>query len=768
MKRLFPILLALCVGCSQHEGMVKVNGGLLQGVPSENKADVSVFRGIRYAQAPVGDLRWAEPQPVEPWEGVITCDTFGPIAWQAGNAPGTFYGDEFYWQGTPDMDEDCLSLNIWAPTRTLGKKAGLPVALWIHGGAFQNGYGNEVTMDGDGWAARGVILVTINYRLGIFGFLSHPELTAEQGQSGNYGLMDQIAALKWVKDNIRAFGGDPSNITVFGQSAGAMSVKNLLISPEAQGLMAKAIIQSGGGLGTRGLAPSAGVSQERYDEQGKTLMDNAGFGSLKEMRAASAREIFTAPKGFVMLAPHNDGKYLTETFDEALFDGSMAQVPIMIGYNKDDMGMLAGASVDNFCAARDSLGFPVYEYEFLRELPTDEAHPASAAGAFHSAELWYMFGTLGNSWRPFTNADYVLSSRMLDAWTDFCKTGNPGWEAYPHKELLDTKLPREAAKPELAQAFGNYLQAVADSSEDLHSIMVLQHGKVLEEKFFVPDTAHILNSVSKTFTATAVGFAIEEGLLRLDTKVVDLFPESVPEGPQPYAKDITIRHLLTMNSGHGKDPTYAIRSGNGDWVREFLEWPIDYEPGTCYCYSSLGTYILSAAVQRVTGEKVVDYLDSRLWKPLGIEKPHWLESPAGINTGGWGLFLHTEDLARMGLCLLSGGKFAGRQVIPAAWVAEMSKAQVPCVNAGINERKLQEILAENPSIEYFSPEKSDWVQGYGYQMWRCRFGAFRADGANGQYIIMIPDKDAVVVTTAHIGNMQQEINLIWEHLLPVL
>ena len=761
-------MLALCVACSQPDGVVKVKGGLLRGVPSENRADVTVFRGIRYAKAPTGELRWAPPQPAEPWEGVVTCDSFGPIAWQRGNAPGTFYGDEFYWQGNPEMDEDCLFLNIWAPGKTLGRKAGLPVAFWIHGGAFQNGYGNEVTMDGDEWAARGVILVTVNYRLGTFGFLSHPELTEEQGQSGNYGLMDQIAALQWVKDNIKAFGGDPENITVFGQSAGAMSVKNLLVSPEAKGLMAKAIIQSGGGLGTRGLAPAAGVTQEVYDRQGKALMDNAGLTTLDQMRQASAQEIFTAPKGFVMLAPHNDGKYLTETFDEALFDGTMAQVPIMIGYNKDDMGMLGGESVDRFCAARDSLGFPVYEYEFLRELPTDEAHPSSAAGAFHSAELWYMFGTLDKSWRPFTNADHVLSARMLDAWTNFCKTGHPGWDAYPHKELLDTKLPRGEASQEMAQAFDKYLKAVADSSEDLHSIMVLQHGKVLAEKQMAPDTAHVLHSVSKTFTATAVGFAIEEGLLHLEDKIVDIFPESVPDKPQPWLKDISIRNLLTMNSGHGTDPTRTVRSGKDDWIRKFMEWPIDYEPGTCYCYNSLGTYILSAAVQKVSGEKVVDYLETRLWQPLGIERPHWLESPAGINTGGWGLYLHTEDLARMGLCLLNGGKFCGRQVIPAAWVAEMSKAQVPCVFAGLNERRMQEILAENHDVPYLSKETSDWVQGYGYQMWRCRHNAFRADGADGQYIIVIPDKDAVIVTTAHIGNMQQEINLIWDHLLPAL
>ena len=331
-------------------------------------------------------------------------------------------------------------------------------------------------------------------------------------------------------------------------------------------------------------------------------------------------------------------------------------------------------------------------------------------------------------------------------------------------------LPRGKASVALDEAFASYLQAVADSTENLHSILIIQHGKVLEEKFFVPDTAHILNSVSKTFTATAVGFAIHEGLLSLDDRIVDLFPESLPDRVSDTLARITVRHLLTMNSGHGTDPTYAVRSGEGDWIRAFMEWPIYYEPGTCYCYNSLGTYLLSAAVQKVTGEKVVDYLEPRLWQPLGIEKPFWQESPAGINTGGWGLYLHSEDLARMGLCLLGGGKFRGKQVIPADWVREMSSAQVPSVSAGVNEELVQQIRTdpESPLYAYFDPEQNDWMQGYGYQMWRCRHNAFRADGANGQYILILPDQDAVIVTTADIPNMRQELNLIWDCLLPVL
>ncbi len=434
MKRIVLSFLSatLLFSCSQDLPVLTVSGGLIRGIASEVPG-VIVYKGIPYAAPPVGELRWQAPQAVKPWEGVRVCDTFGPIGPQPGNAPGTFYGDEFYWEGTPEQSEDCLYLNVWAPA----KAKDLPVALWIHGGAYMNGYGYEVTMDGDEWARRGVILVTINYRLGTLGFLSHPELTVEQGQSGNYGTMDQIAALQWVHDNIAAFGGNPKRITVFGQSAGAMSVKTLLASPLSRDLMAGAIIQSGGGLSTRGLTPDN--SQADADALGEAIMDSAGLTRLSDMRAATTEEIMgatgkymAAGNGFVMLTPHLDGRILPQSFEEAFMDGSLAKVPILIGYNKDDMGGLGGEAVDRFCALRDSTGYPVFEYEFLREPPTDEAHPASAAGAFHSAELWYVFGTLGRSWRPFTEADYALSARMLDAWTSFCKTGNPGWPPYKH------------------------------------------------------------------------------------------------------------------------------------------------------------------------------------------------------------------------------------------------------------------------------------------------------------------------------------------------
>ena len=228
--------MALCLVAALAWGQsptIKVEGGMIQGVPSA-ASDVTVFRGIPYAAPPVGDLRWKRPQPVVKWKGVKVADTFSNNTVQS---------------------EDCLYLNVWTPANAVGNQnSKLPVAFWVHGGAYFNGYGHEITMDGDAWAKRGVILVTINYRLGIFGFLAHPELSAgtPDGTSGNYGTYDQIAALKWVHDNIAQFGGDPNNITVLGQSAGAASIKNLVSSPLSKGMIKNAIIQSGGGIGAFG------------------------------------------------------------------------------------------------------------------------------------------------------------------------------------------------------------------------------------------------------------------------------------------------------------------------------------------------------------------------------------------------------------------------------------------------------------------------------------------------------------------------------------
>lgn len=321
-------------------------------------------------------------------------------------------------------------------------------------------------------------------------------------------------------------------------------------------------------------------------------------------------------------------------------------------------------------------------------------------------------------------------------------------------------LPRAKATTELDKAFGEYLAAVEAAGQDLHSIMIVKDGKVVKEHWMgegAPDKLHILNSVSKTFTSTAVGLAIAEGKLSLSDKVVDLFPDKLPTEVSDNLKKVEVRHLLTMSGGHDTEPSRRTMPEGADWVEAFLAHPFEHEPGTYFWYNSMGTYMLSAIVQKVTGEKVIDYLTPRLFKPLAIEGATWQESPQGINAGGWGLYLKTEDLAKMGQLILRRGEWNGKQIVPAEWIDEMTTAHIDSRPAGMRPEQIT-----------FKAEDSDWLQGYGYQMWRCRHGAVRADGANGQYIIVMPEQNVVIAMTANIGDMQGEINLVWEHLLAAL
>jgi CubicO group peptidase (beta-lactamase class C family) len=324
-------------------------------------------------------------------------------------------------------------------------------------------------------------------------------------------------------------------------------------------------------------------------------------------------------------------------------------------------------------------------------------------------------------------------------------------------------LPRGKETPMMRQGLVAYIADAKAKKEDIHSIMIVQHGKIIASQWLgegAEDKPHIMHSVSKTFTSMAVGFAIAEGKLHLDDKVISFFPDKLPAEVSDNLKKLEIRHLLTMNSGHDTDPTQAVRNGKEDWVKAFLATPITHEPGTYFVYNSVGTYVLSAIVQKVTGQKVFDYLQTRLFEPLGIDGIHWEESPQGINCGGWGLYLKTEDMAKMGQFILQKGKWNGKQLIPASWIEQMTTKHVESCPAGIRP---EEVAARG-----MTKENSDWVQGYCYQMWRCRNDAVRADGANGQYIIVLPKKNAVIVTTAKVGNMQEEINLLYQYFLPLL
>lgn len=438
-KSIFTFTIALAAAltaCTEKNPVLTIEGGQIQGVQTETPG-VYVYRGIPYAEAPTGDLRWKEPQPVTPWQGIKVADTFCNACMQAAHQEGQFYTKEFFDEGDAPYSEDCLFLNIWTPAPgKINEK--LPVAMWIHGGGYTAGWSFEKEMDGEAWAKRDVILVTINYRLGIFGFLAHPELIAESpnNTSGNYGTLDQIAALNWIKNNITQFGGDPDNIMIFGQSAGAMSVETLVASPLAKPLINKAVIMSGGGISERSML--GGADLETAAQSGKAMMDWAGYDTLEKMRAASAQDIFNLVRNYsgateqrVSFAPNIDEYVSNESFSSAVRANRVADVPYMIGSVMDDLGMLGSSeAIGAFCIEREKAGNKAYTYQFARPLPGDDA------GAYHSSELWYIFHTLDRAWRPFTDEDNVLSNVMIDAWTNFAKYGDPNgsqdgeWTAY--------------------------------------------------------------------------------------------------------------------------------------------------------------------------------------------------------------------------------------------------------------------------------------------------------------------------------------------------
>ena len=415
-----------------------------------------VFKGIPYAKPPVGNLRWKAPQETESWDGIYEATRFSCKAVQGEQNVG-FYGKEFYADPAyaAQTSEDCLYLNIWAPGKAehtelpkkgTGTDAGLPVAFWIHGGAFMSGYGSEQEFDGAAYAKRGVILVTINYRLNVYGFLAHPWLSAESdnGVSGNYGILDQIAALKWVYDNIGAFGGDPDNITIFGQSAGAMSVQTLLSSELTGNMIAKAILQSGGSYG-KGIHRD--MPLQEAEEYGVRFAKLAGAKDLEELRAMSVQDLekpfgqmmeeaFTSGKG-LFLVPNIDHCLLKQGYNNTIEEKKLKHIPYLLGSTKNDIMVtkeeLAAGGRGNLyegCAAfshkmEELWNEPSYVYYFTRQMPGDEE------GAFHSSELWYMFGTVKRCWRPLTEADEELSERMLDYWTNFMKNGTPNGDGLP-------------------------------------------------------------------------------------------------------------------------------------------------------------------------------------------------------------------------------------------------------------------------------------------------------------------------------------------------
>lgn len=319
----------------------------------------------------------------------------------------------------------------------------------------------------------------------------------------------------------------------------------------------------------------------------------------------------------------------------------------------------------------------------------------------------------------------------------------------PEKADNDTSHPiTPESRGVSSKAILDFIEAVEDERpDDMHSIIILRHGKKITEGYWAPYNAesnHMLFSLSKSFTSTAIGIAQDEGLLSIYDPVISFFPESLPDSISPSLKSMRIKDLLRMSTGHDQDATGRLRGAGTNWVEAFLSMGVEHKPGTHFVYNSAATYMLSAIIQKVTGETLLEYLMPRLFEPLGIPNPRWDVDPDGINVGGWGLNIRTKDIASLGQLYLQKGLWNGERLISEAWVEEATS--------------LQTSNGSNPN--------SDWDQGYGYQFWQCRHGLYRGDGAFGQYCIVMPEQDVVVAITSGTNDMQAIMNLVWDHLLP--
>ena len=430
--------------------MITTKYGKIKGVKERG---CTVYKGVPYAKPPVGALRWRKPQPLDAWEGVLHADHFGNKSVQFGNPNETFYKKEFYSNPAFDLhiSEDCLYLNIWTPEERAEK---LPVAIYVHGGAFMGGAGSNLPFVCDALVKTGLIVVTINYRLGALGFLCHPLLGApgENEAGGNFGLWDQLAAIRWVKENIEAFGGDPENISVFGQSAGAMSLQALAVSPLSRGLFQRMALQSGGGYHNP-------LGEYRAIEKAETFGDDVlealglpreEWKTSAEARKEAVRALWETPEEELLPAlgkavgmafmqrkgmpyvPVVDGELITDDGNRLIEQGSALPIPYLLGCNGDDLtASKEGPSPENNPMHKANIEYarrmekPCYVYYFDRKMPGDEA------GAFHSAELWYVFGSLDYCWRPLEEHDFALSQEMVAYWSNFFKTGDPNGEGLP-------------------------------------------------------------------------------------------------------------------------------------------------------------------------------------------------------------------------------------------------------------------------------------------------------------------------------------------------
>ncbi|MEM8897466.1 MAG: carboxylesterase family protein [Bacteroidota bacterium] len=462
--------------------LITIDNGLIRGLASSQ--GIKVFKGIPFAAPAIGELRWKAPQPVKSWEGVRTCTTFAASAIQNEPIPFLCWSEEYLIPKEP-ISEDCLYLNVWTGASLPDEKR--PVLVYIHGGAFISGGSACPVYDGEALAKKGVVVVNFNYRLGAFGYLAHPSLSKESAHqvSGNYNLLDMIAALKWVQRNIAAFGGDPENVTIAGQSAGAVAASYLSSSPLAKGLFHKVIAESGASFFRTGNNEDT-FSLASAEKKGVDFANALGCTTLEELRATAADSILAATRGFDL--PVIDGYVLAENSVSAYEKGTQMDIPILMGWNKDDLeggpitltafrenvqkrfGELSEEFLSEYPAGSDeeatqslahmirdeNIGMGMYAwakwqqktgkskvflYNFHRDLPGNSN--GRDFGAFHSGEIPYAYDNLHMLDRPWTDIDHRIADMMSDYWVNFMSSGDPNasdlpkWEPYdPVEELV--------------------------------------------------------------------------------------------------------------------------------------------------------------------------------------------------------------------------------------------------------------------------------------------------------------------------------------------
>jgi para-nitrobenzyl esterase len=470
---------------------VRTENGLVEGVTT---GPITAFKGIPYAAPPVGDLRWRAPQPATGWSGVRKADRFSRDCFQAKTGAFGPWSAEYIARDAMigGSSEDCLYLNVWTPAAKPDEKR--PVIVWIHGGGFTSGSGGVPVYDGAGLASKGVVMVTINYRLGVFGFLAHPELTKESGHnsSGNYGLLDMIAALEWVRKNIAAFGGDPANVTIAGQSAGAFAVNYLMASPLAKGVFQRAIAESGGAF-------NGSLSLKEAEAAGEKLTSMYGARNIEELRAVSADSLLPKERGY-RAGPIVDGYVVPREVYDTFADGRQQDVPLLTGWNQDDGVSFGEPPKADAFRAQAKRNYGDLADLFLKAFPADTDAEAARSqhalardqlfawqgrtwarlqaktgksktflyyfdhtspgtpeqtkyGAFHSSEIAFALNTLAEWGRPWTVADREIAEQMSAYWVNFAKNGDPNGPGLP-------RWPAHTRAHERSMRLGEKIEAI--------------------------------------------------------------------------------------------------------------------------------------------------------------------------------------------------------------------------------------------------------------------------------------------------------------------